>query len=225
MAWNDVHSCLQLWECRIHLSLCTALIVATEGYLLSSLSTSIRGISGQVPWTKQMPRAKLWLPGATHSSSLHQPYFPYCIIALHSTLVSSRLSIHSSIATIVIMPPRRRDAVGATQSTLAFGNQSRVTKPSTVPTPINKTKKTDSPASLPSDKSASGTPEPQHVLAAQPSKPHVAELAVRQQARKEQREPRSEEDTRALKLQYKDLRQYWTQEEKSRGSPRSESGS
>lgn len=176
-----------------------------------------------LPWTKQMPSAKLWLHLATHSSSLHQSYFPHCIIALHSTLVNSRSPLHSSIASILTMPPRRRGAASATQSTLAFGNQSRVTKPTTAPTSNLKAKSADSSASIASDKSAPGTPEPQQVLAAQPSKPHVAELAVRQQAKKEQTEPRSEEDTRALKLQYKDLGRYWTQEEKKRNSPRGES--
>lgn len=121
------------------------------------------------------------------------------------------------------MPPRRRGATGANQSTLAFGNQSRVTKPSTAPSAIHQTK-ADAPAPVPSEKAASGTPEPQQVLAsAHPSKPHVAELAVRQQATKEQREPRSEEDERALKLQYKDLARYWRNEEQSRKTKRSES--
>ncbi|KAJ5184157.1 hypothetical protein N7492_001773 [Penicillium capsulatum] len=108
------------------------------------------------------------------------------------------------------MPPRRRTA--ATQSTLAFGNQARVTKPSSTATPIHPAKH--------ADKSASGTPEPQQVLASQPSNPHVAELAVRQQAKREQTEPQSEEDARASKLQYKDLQRYWDKEEKSRRFPR-----
>lgn len=117
------------------------------------------------------------------------------------------------------MPPRRRAAAGA-QSTLSFGNQSRVTKPSTTPATVHKAKNLDSP--LPTDQSASGTPEPQQVLASEPTKPHIAELVVRQQAAKEHDEPRSAEDERALKLSTQDLQTYWNKEEWSRKTPRGE---
>lgn len=115
------------------------------------------------------------------------------------------------------MPPRRRTAAAA-QSTLSFGNQSRVTKPSTTPATLHKAKNLDSP--LPTDKSASGTPEPQEVLASESTKPHVAELVVRQQATKEHEQPLSAEDKRALKLNRQDLQKYWNKEERSRKAPR-----
>ncbi|CEJ58052.1 hypothetical protein PMG11_06723 [Penicillium brasilianum] len=115
------------------------------------------------------------------------------------------------------MPPRRRAAAHGAQATLSFGNQSRVTKPSSTPTAIHKAKSLDSPV----DVSPSGTPEPQQVLAdAHPSKPHVAELAVRQQAAAELKEPLSADDERALKLTRKDLQSYWKREEQKRKAPR-----
>ncbi|KKK12872.1 hypothetical protein AOCH_004967 [Aspergillus ochraceoroseus] len=56
------------------------------------------------------------------------------------------------------------------------------------------------------------------VSATEPSKPHVAELAVRQQARQEIKQPLSAEDKRAIKITKKELQQYWNQlESKSRG--------
>ncbi|KAJ5584892.1 uncharacterized protein N7459_004692 [Penicillium hispanicum] len=120
------------------------------------------------------------------------------------------------------MPPRRRGAASAAaQSTLSFGNHSRVTKPSTGPSAIHKTKNLDAPVSIPSDNSVSGTPEPQDVLAsAEPTKPHVAELAVRQQAATEHQQPLSAEDQRAMKLGIKDLQRYWKKEEQKRMAPR-----
>jgi DNA polymerase delta subunit 4 len=119
------------------------------------------------------------------------------------------------------MPPRRRAAAAPkAQPTLSFGNRSRVTKPSSTPTAINKAKNLDSPIEV---ASSSGTPEPQQVLAdAHPSKPHVAELVVRQQAAAELKEPVSAEDERALKLSRKDLQTYWRKEEQKRKSPRGE---
>jgi len=117
------------------------------------------------------------------------------------------------------MPPRRR-AAGGGQSTLSFGNQSRVTKPSNTPATLHKGKSLDSP--LPTDNSVSGTPEPQQVLASEPTKPHVAELVVREQAAKEHEEPQSAEDKRALKLSRPDLQKYWNKEERSRKAPRGE---
>lgn len=119
------------------------------------------------------------------------------------------------------MPPRRRTAAANGQATLSFGNRSRVTKPST-PSTHHKAKNLEAPASIPSDNSVSGTPEPQQIIASDPSKPHVAELVVRQQAAAEVKEPLSEEDQRALKLSKQDLQRYWKKEEQSRRAPRSE---
>ncbi|KAJ5239099.1 hypothetical protein N7468_003718 [Penicillium chermesinum] len=112
------------------------------------------------------------------------------------------------------MPPRRRGAAPA-QSTLSFGSQSRVTKPATGPTSLSKTKNLESSIAR-SDKSASGTPEPQQILASAPSAPHVAELAVRQQAAAEHQEPLSAEDKKALDLSLKDIQRYWKDVEKGR---------
>lgn len=117
------------------------------------------------------------------------------------------------------MPPRRRTAASNGQATLSFGNQSRVTKPSTAPSTHHKAKKLELPASISSDNSVPGTPEPQTSDA---SKPHVAELVVRQQAAAEVKEPLSEEDQRALKLSKQDLQKYWKKEEQSRKAPRGE---
>jgi DNA polymerase delta subunit 4 len=109
------------------------------------------------------------------------------------------------------MPPRRRGGASApnAQSTLTFGNQSRVTKPTAA---AQKAKNLDSL------KSTSSTLEPQQlpVSPTEPSQPHVAELVVRQQAAAAIQEPYSEEDKRALKLRKQDLQRYWKKEEQSR---------
>lgn len=175
-------------------------------------------------------RLRLRLPGATptdqptsssppKSQLNHQPpqvqraSRPLCsIIEIHLHHITQQPS-HSTL----VMPPRRR---AAAQATLSFGNQSRVTKPASTPTTMHKAKTLDSPASV----SPSGTPEPQQVLAeAHPSKPHVAELAVRQQAATERKEPRSAEDEQALKVSKKDLVSYWRKEEQKRMTLRGES--
>ncbi|EPS32951.1 hypothetical protein PDE_07912 [Penicillium oxalicum 114-2] len=122
------------------------------------------------------------------------------------------------------MPPRRRAAAGAhrgAQSTLSFGHQSRVTKPSSTPTSLQKAKNLDAATSA----SPLSTPEPQEVLAeAHPSQPHVAELAVRQQAVAELQEPLSAEDEKALQLSKHDLIAYWRKEEHKRKAPRVHQG-
>ncbi|KAJ5102280.1 hypothetical protein NUU61_004502 [Penicillium alfredii] len=121
------------------------------------------------------------------------------------------------------MPPRRRGgntaSSRAAQSTLSFG--ARVTKPAT-PSANLKAKNLDSPVSLPTDKSASATPEPQQVpvTPVEPSQPHVAELVVRQQAAAEIQAPLSMEDKRAMNLSRQDLQRYWEKEEQSRKAPR-----
>jgi DNA polymerase delta subunit 4 len=118
------------------------------------------------------------------------------------------------------MPPRRTGTGPAgSQSTLSFGSRARVTKPVTKPS--QKAKALGSPAPSLSDKSASGTPEPQQasVIPVEPSKPHVAELVVRQQAAAEHQAPLSEEDKRALKLTKKDIWRYWQAQEQARKAP------
>ena len=103
------------------------------------------------------------------------------------------------------MPPRRRAAANA-QSRITFGSQSRVTKPSTTPTTLHKGKNLDSTALRKADQSASATPEPEQIVAHEPSKPHITELAVRQP---EPKQTQTAEEKQALKLSLKDLRKYW----------------
>ncbi|CAI7633977.1 unnamed protein product [Penicillium glandicola] len=111
--------------------------------------------------------------------------------------------------------PRRAANKPGSQSTLSFGG-GRVTKPVTAPS--HKAK-----ALTPSlsDKAPSATPEPQQlsVTPNEPSKPHVAELAVRQQAAVEHQAPQSEEDKRALKLNKQDVWRYWQAQEQTRIAP------
>ncbi|KAF7585999.1 hypothetical protein BBP40_009736 [Aspergillus hancockii] len=119
------------------------------------------------------------------------------------------------------MPPTRRrggsTAARANQATLSFGSKSRVTKPSTS-TRSQKTKDLEPiTASIP-EKTVE--PEKAPVTPTEPSRPHVAELAVRQQAQAEVQQPLSEEDERALNITEKDLQQYWRKEEGKRRGPR-----
>lgn len=118
--------------------------------------------------------------------------------------------------------PRRAANKPGSQSTLSFGSRGRVTKPVTAPS--QKAKALDSTPAL-SDQSASATPEPQQLAVTpnEPSKPHVADLAVRQQAAIEHQAPQSEEDKRALKLNKQDIWRYWQAQEQTRKAPRGES--
>ena len=115
------------------------------------------------------------------------------------------------------MPPRRRTAASNGQSTLSFGTQSRVTKPSTAPLP-GKNQKANLDQPVKEDK-REDTLEPEEEIT---SKPHIAELVVRQQAAQAIQEPRSKEDQKALKLSKQDLNRYWKKEEQSRMAPRGE---
>lgn len=117
------------------------------------------------------------------------------------------------------MPPRRRAAANA-QSRITFGSQSRVTKPSTTPTTLHKGKNLDSTALQKADQSASATPEPEHVVVPEPSKPLVTELAVRQP---EPKQIQTAEEKQALKVSLKDLRKYW-KDKNSDEPPRCEFG-
>jgi DNA polymerase delta subunit 4 len=120
------------------------------------------------------------------------------------------------------MPPARRRggktaATRSTQPVLSFGAKSRVTKPSAAPsTPSEKTKALEPLATTISD-----TESPKETIESNvtsPSQPHVAELAVRQQAKAETQQPLSEDDKKAIKISKKQLQDYWKQEEsKSRG--------
>ncbi|RAO69496.1 uncharacterized protein BHQ10_005508 [Talaromyces amestolkiae] len=132
------------------------------------------------------------------------------------------------------MPPRRSTGRTAPsqQSKLSFGTQSRVTKPSTT-LPGKQIKNIDSvvqelAAKRTSPASASPAPEPDTALpeqvpvtsSAESSKPHVAELAIREQVREELSQPQTDEDKKALKISEVQIRRYWSEEEKSRKAPR-----
>lgn len=132
------------------------------------------------------------------------------------------------------MPPRRSTGRTAPsqQSKLSFGTQSRVTKPSTT-LPGKQIKNIDSVVQELSVKttspvSASPAPEPDTAFpeqvpatsSAESSKPHVAELAIREQVREELSQPQTDEDKKALKVSEAQIRRYWSEEEKSRHAPR-----
>ncbi|RAL15745.1 putative DNA polymerase delta subunit 4 [Aspergillus homomorphus CBS 101889] len=127
------------------------------------------------------------------------------------------------------MPPARRRggntaATRSGQSTLSFGSKSRVTKPSATPTTRSQKAKDLEPlvSSLPEKPSVESASEPEEVQVTptEPSQPHVAELAVRQQARTEIEQPVSEEDQKASNITERDLAKYWKQEEAKRRGPR-----
>ncbi|KAJ9292598.1 hypothetical protein DTO271G3_8570 [Paecilomyces variotii] len=118
------------------------------------------------------------------------------------------------------MPPTRRRggnaAARSQQSTLAFGVQSRVTKPTTAPSTTKKTKDIEEVHDV-------DTSDPDQVPVAPPegsSQPHIAEIVVREQAKAEIQQPLSEEDKRALKVTDADLKRYWRSEEAKRKAPR-----
>lgn len=129
------------------------------------------------------------------------------------------------------MPPTRRrggnSATRAQQSTLSFGSQSKVTKSSVAPpSHTQKEKALESPVtelskkpSLESVSESVSEPEQLPVTPTEPSQPHVAELAVRQQVRHEIQQPLSEEEKQAKTLTEKDLLRYWKNEESKRRGP------
>lgn len=121
------------------------------------------------------------------------------------------------------MPPARRRggqtaAQRSSQSTLSFGSKSRVTKPSAT-TPSQKAKDLDALTILPGKPSHDAVSEPEESPAT-PSEPHVAEIAVKEQAQTEIQQPLTEEEETALKIPEKDLQRYWKQEEAKRMAPR-----
>ncbi|KAL5341184.1 DNA polymerase delta, subunit 4-domain-containing protein [Aspergillus crustosus] len=117
------------------------------------------------------------------------------------------------------MPPARRRGASTrpNQPVLSFGSKSRVTKPSAAPsTPADKAKSLEPlTVDLIENDSSTSIPSP---TVTEPSQPHVAELAVRSQAKAETQQPLSEIDKKAIKVTKKQLQEYWTKEEsKSRG--------
>lgn len=99
---------------------------------------------------------------------------------------------------------------------LSFGAKSRVTKPSAAPSPSEKAKDLEPlVANVPEADTLKDVPQSKDV---QPSQPHVAELAVRSQAKAETQQPLLEVDKKATKITQKQLQEYWNKEEaKSRG--------
>ncbi|RHZ45651.1 putative DNA polymerase delta subunit 4 [Aspergillus thermomutatus] len=106
------------------------------------------------------------------------------------------------------------------QSTLSFGGKSRVTKPSATSARSQKTKDLEPISASVTSTEEVSEPEQVPVAPSEPSKPHVAELAVRQQAREEIRQPLSEEDQKAIKITEQELQRYWKKEEEKRRGPR-----
>lgn len=105
------------------------------------------------------------------------------------------------------MPPRR--TTRPNQATLSFGSRSRVSKPSS-----------QSRESKHLDSKPVAQAEQVPVTPKEPSQPHVAEVAVRDQARTEIQQPWSEEDEKAVKVTEQDLERYWRAEEEKRLTPR-----
>ncbi|PYH96607.1 hypothetical protein BO71DRAFT_320302 [Aspergillus ellipticus CBS 707.79] len=131
------------------------------------------------------------------------------------------------------MPPARRRAgntaaTRSNQSTLSFGSQSRVTKPSvTRSTRSQKAKDLESINTSKLEKpSVDDVSEPQQasVTPIEPSDPDVADLAVKEQARTEVPQPLSEDDEKASKTTERQLQQYWKKEEAKRRGPRVHQG-
>jgi DNA polymerase delta subunit 4 len=126
------------------------------------------------------------------------------------------------------MPPTGRRS-GQTsrpqQSTLSFGTQSRVTKPSS--TSAADTKKIKDIEPLVSDvlppaqtSATHAKPEQVPVVLVESSKPLIRKLVVREQDKVVKEEPLSEVDLRASKITNAGLKQYWKKEEDKRMSPR-----
>ncbi|PKX95286.1 putative DNA polymerase delta subunit 4 [Aspergillus novofumigatus IBT 16806] len=106
------------------------------------------------------------------------------------------------------------------QSTLSFGGKSRVTKPSATSTRSQKTKDLEPISAAVSSTEEVPDPDQVPVAPSEPSQPHVAELAVRQQAREEIQQPLSGEDQKAIKITEQELQRYWKKEEQARKAPR-----
>lgn len=128
------------------------------------------------------------------------------------------------------MPARRSTGRTASsqQSKLSFGTQSRVTKPAAtapgkqIKDPIvSENAKQSSVSASPSPAPDTSIPEQVPVTSsAESSKPHVAELAIREQVKEELSQPQTEEDKKALKVSDAQIRRYWDNEERKRLAPR-----
>ena len=124
------------------------------------------------------------------------------------------------------MPPARRKggstpATARSQSTLSFGTRSKITKPSSGPSPTTKKAKDLEQEPLPvsaiqPDEASIEADEKEQVSV----EPHVAEVVARGQAKAEVQQPLSEEDKNAKQITQEDLKRYWRDEESKRKVPR-----
>lgn len=116
-------------------------------------------------------------------------------------------------------PGSRTSSAAAAQSTISFGSKSRVTKPSAAPTHASAKKiKHDIVEPIVSDVSTEEiqTPEPDVE-----KKPTTAEIAIREQTKREFQAPtRDEVEEQALKLSNAQLKKYWKAREDERKVPR-----
>lgn len=133
--------------------------------------------------------------------------------SLHAQI---RQLIHNLVTHARNMPPRRsngRSAAGPKksqqQSTLSFGAKSRITKPTTS-TPGKPSKSVSEPAAKEIIAEAT-TPET-------PASPELSEEPIPPVT--EEPQPQTEEERRALQITDAQLRKYWSNEEKSRKTPR-----
>ncbi|EER43697.1 DNA polymerase delta subunit 4 [Histoplasma capsulatum var. duboisii H88] len=137
----------------------------------------------------------------------------------------------------------RRRSGNSNQSTLSFGAQHKVSKPTTISSSLagkkgKKTTDVSSPAGKLRRRGASGSVSPVSVTspAVEPpspkanvqcpaeieseQKPSRSENIIAEQARVELRLRKSEEDRRAEELTEEDIRKYWENEEAGRLAPR-----
>jgi DNA polymerase delta subunit 4 len=109
---------------------------------------------------------------------------------------------------------------------LSFGAKSRITKPSASTAQGKKTKDVEQiPGAIVSE-TPLDTSLPEQAPVAPPatsSKPHVAEVAVQNQAEEELEKPQTAEDRKALKVPEAELKRYWNAEERKRKAPRGQS--
>lgn len=116
------------------------------------------------------------------------------------------------------MPLTRRKAGNAAaaartphaQSTLSFGSKSRVTKPSATSSSTKKAK--DDPALTEIISQPISTPEPEQLP--------TSEIAIRQQAKVEVAQPKSDDERKAGDITDVQLKRYWKKEEEKRKAPR-----
>jgi len=113
------------------------------------------------------------------------------------------------------MAPRRKAATrsrsaAADQSTLSFGNQSRITKPTTAPTAGKKSKDELDTADVVFEDFK--TPEVEE--------PTTAEVVIREQVKHEVEHPKDAVEVEAQAIGEAQLKRYWKDREAERKAPR-----